>query len=82
MSGVLVGHASLCPMERRQLAHVLRLDMCVHPGHWRRGHGRVLLGCLLDWARAACGARKVEFLARTSNTPALALYRAFEFLVE
>jgi RimJ/RimL family protein N-acetyltransferase len=79
---VLVGHASLYPMERRQLAHVLRLDMCMHLGHWRQGHGRALMGRLLDWARTASEAHKIELLVRANNTPALALYSAFGFLEE
>ncbi|MBL8351567.1 MAG: GNAT family N-acetyltransferase [Burkholderiaceae bacterium] len=48
--GVLVAHASLWPMGLKKVSHVLRLDMCVHVGHWRQGHGERLLRALLVWA--------------------------------
>ena len=37
-NGQIVGHASLWPMGLQQIAHVFRLDMCVHVGHWRQGY--------------------------------------------
>jgi len=78
----LLAHACLWPMGLRNVAHVLRLEMCVHLGHWRQGHGRALLGALLAWARTNPSALKVELLVRSSNIPAIALYRQFGFLEE
>ena len=80
--GDLVAHGSLWPMAPRALSHVLRLDLCVHPGYRQRGHGRALLADLLHWARTASSAHKVELLVRTENTPAVALYRAMGFTEE
>lgn len=46
VSDQVVAHASLWPMGLRNVSHVLCLDMCVHVGHWRQGHGRALLEAL------------------------------------
>ena len=82
MDGQAVGHASLYPMGLRKVAHVLRLDMCVHLGHWRRGLGTALLAQLLDWARHRSGASKVELLVRATNAGAVALYERAGFFLE
>jgi L-phenylalanine/L-methionine N-acetyltransferase len=79
LSGEIVGHASLYPMTLRRVAHVLRLDMCVHLGHWRQGYGASLLAELLVWARDRSGAHKVELLVRSSNAAAIALYERAGF---
>ncbi|MEP6871767.1 MAG: GNAT family N-acetyltransferase [Anaerolineaceae bacterium] len=73
------GHGSLERMLMRNMAHVLRLDLCVHIGHWRQGHGRALLADLLDWAEQRDWARKVELNARRGNLGAIELYREFGF---
>jgi aspartate racemase len=80
--GQPVAHASLWPMSLRRVSHVLRLDMCVHLGHWRRGHGELLLNALLDWAQSSSSARKVELLVRSENVAAVTLYRKLGFVEE
>lgn len=82
LDGQAVAHASLWPMGLRNVSHVLRLDMCVHLGQWRRGYGEALLRALLAWAQASSCARKVELLVRSQNTAALALYRKVGFVEE
>lgn len=82
VDGLAVGHACLWPMPLRRIAHVLRLDMCVHVGHWGQGHGEALLRALLDWAARESSARKVELLVRSENAPAVALYRKLGFAEE
>ena len=82
MDGQMVGHASLCPMGLRQISHVLRLDMCIHLGHWHKGYGRALLHHLVNWARSNPSAGKIELLVRPTNIPALQLYRSFGFVDE
>ena len=77
-----VAHASLWPMGLRKVSHVLRLDMCVHLGHWRKGHGERLLRALLAWARTESIGHKVELLVRSENEPAIALYRKLGFIEE
>jgi RimJ/RimL family protein N-acetyltransferase len=61
---------------------VVTLDICVHPGHSRRGHGRALLGALVDWARQRPELRKIELWVRASNHPAIALYQGLGFVEE
>ena len=82
LDGVVVGHASLYPMGLRKVAHVLRLDMCVHLGHWGHGHGTRLLTGLLGWARQNPEAHKVELLVRSTNAVAIALYEHARFVHE
>jgi RimJ/RimL family protein N-acetyltransferase len=78
----LLAHASLWPMGLRKVSHVLRLDMCIHLGHWQQGHGQALLEALLVWARENPCAYKVELLVRATNLPAVSLYRRAGFTEE
>ncbi len=78
----LVAHASLWPMGLKKVSHVLRLDMCVHLGHWRKGHGELLLRALLAWASTESTGLKIELLVRSENEPAIALYRKLGFTEE
>ena len=78
----LVAHASLWPMGLKKVSHVLRLDMCVHLGHWRQGHGERLLRALLTWAHEESRGRKIELLVRSENEPAIALYLKLGFVEE
>ena len=80
--GRTVGHASLWPMGLKQISHVSRLDMCVHTGHWRKGYGRALLAHLVIWARSSPDVSKIELLVRSTNTPAVGLYRSLGFVEE
>jgi RimJ/RimL family protein N-acetyltransferase len=78
----IVAHACLWPLELRRVAHVLRLDMCVHVGHWRQGYGRRLLAALVAWARDESPAHKIELQVRATNLPAISLYQSFGFVEE
>lgn len=80
--GTAVAHGSLWPMGLRKVSHVLRLDMCVHIGCWRCGHGEALLRALLEWARWSSNARKIELLVRSENLAAVNLYRKLGFTEE
>lgn len=80
--GHLLAHASLWPMGLRKVSHVLRLDMCVHLGYWRQGHGQHLLNALIEWARSNPRALKIELLVRATNHPAISLYQRVGFQVE
>jgi RimJ/RimL family protein N-acetyltransferase len=82
VAGKAVGHASLYPMGLQKVSHVLRLDMCVHLGHWSQGHGTRLLAELLAWARGQADAHKVELLVRSTNVAAIALYEHAGFVQE
>jgi [ribosomal protein S18]-alanine N-acetyltransferase len=54
------------------------LDVAVHPGHRRRGVGRLLLQYILAEARQN-GVRSASLEVRVSNQPAIALYQALGF---
>lgn len=80
--GKLVGHGFLKPMDLRAVSHVFRLTIAVHPGHSRRGVGTAIMAALADWARRTPGVEKVELIVRSTNEPALRLYRKFGFSEE
>jgi ribosomal protein S18 acetylase RimI-like enzyme len=80
--GVVVGHAFLEPLSLAATSHVVRLTIAVHEGHQRQGIGRALMNELLRWARSNPRAEKVELQVRSSNEPAIALYRSLGFVEE
>ena len=80
--GKVVGHGFLKPMDLRAVSHVFRLSIAVHPGHSGEGVGTAIMAALADWARRTTGVEKVELLVRSTNQPALALYRKFGFVEE
>lgn len=81
-AGALVGHALLEPRSPAALSHVVALTLAVHEGHRRRGFGRALMNELLRWARSDPRVEKVELQVRSSNEPAIALYRSLGFVEE
>lgn len=81
-AGTVVGHAFLERLSLAATSHVVRLTIGVHEGHQRSGVGRALMGELLRWARAHPHVEKVELQVRSSNEPAIALYRSLGFVEE
>ena len=81
-AGELIAHASLFPKPMKRLAHVVSLDMCVHLGFWREGHGKHLLNALVEWARHAPDLHKIELLVRATNQAAITLYKQAGFFEE
>ena len=81
-AGAIVGHAFLEPLPLAATSHVVRLTIAVHEGHQRRGVGMALMNWLLRWARSNPGVEKIELQVRSSNQPALALYRSLGFVEE
>jgi ribosomal protein S18 acetylase RimI-like enzyme len=81
-NGSSVGHALLNPMDLAALSHVFRLTVVVHPGQSGRGIGSALMRAVCDWARHSPAVHKVELLVRSTNEPALGLYRKFGFVEE
>jgi ribosomal protein S18 acetylase RimI-like enzyme len=77
--GQIVGHGMLDPLSLAAVRHVVHLTLVVHPGWQGRGIGRALLGSLIEWAKSAPAVEKIELHVRSSNTPALALYRKMGF---
>jgi ribosomal protein S18 acetylase RimI-like enzyme len=81
-AGTVVGHAFLEPLSLAATSHVARLTIAVHEGHQRQGFGRALMNELLRWARSNPRVEKVELQVRSSNEPAIALYRSLGFVEE
>lgn len=78
-AGEIVGHGLLDPLPLAAVRHVVHLTLAVHPGWHGRGVGRALLASLIEWATAAPAVEKIELHVRSSNTPALILYRKLGF---
>jgi putative acetyltransferase len=82
-AGAIVGHAFLEPISPLAVtSHVVRLTIAVHDGHQRQGVGRAIMNALLQWARLNARVEKVELQVRSTNEPALALYRSLGFVEE
>ncbi|MEO6564687.1 MAG: GNAT family N-acetyltransferase [Casimicrobiaceae bacterium] len=80
--GRIVGHAFLCPMDLRAVAHVYRLTIVVHPTKWKHGVGRALMEALCKWASHSPRVEKIELLVRSTNEAAVSLYAQFCFVEE
>lgn len=81
-AAAIVGHAFLEPLPLAATSHVVRLTIAVHEGYQRRGIGTALMNELLSWARSTAHVEKVELQVRSSNEPAIALYRSLGFVEE
>lgn len=75
-SGTLVGALGSEPADGTDVIHIASL--VVAPSHQRKGIGRMLL----EAALSAFGRCDVTVSTGAANTPALALYAAFEFREE
>jgi putative acetyltransferase len=83
LQGEVVGSAGLHPVGphiRRRHAWVLGIS--VLPSAQRQGVGTALMQALCDYADNWVGALRLELGVYTDNTPALALYRKFNFAIE
>ena len=78
----LLGHLMLEPMGMQRLAHILRLNIVVHPGHQGRGLGRQLLQHGIHWAVQDPRFEKIELNVRASNHAAIGLYQSLGFAEE
>jgi putative acetyltransferase len=80
--GALVGELSVRGVSpRRAVRHVATIGMSVKQAARRRGVGAALLGEAVTWARAA-GFTRLEIYVYVRNTPAIALYEKFGFVIE
>ena len=55
------------------------MNIVVHPGCTGRGIGAALMTDLVWWAQTGSQVGKIELLVRSTNAPAIALYRRFGF---
>lgn len=80
--GAIVGHGLLQAYKLAVTAHIVDVTLVVHEGHQGRGVGKLLMGALVDWARASPRVERIELRVRASNHRAIALYRALGFVEE
>lgn len=80
--GVVVGHLLLDPLPLTQNAHVVSLNIVVHPGATDAGIGRALLGHAVEWARQNPLVEKIELRVRAGNARAIHLYESLGFVEE
>lgn len=80
--GAMVGHLLLDPLPLAQNAHVVSLNIVVHPGATDGGIGRALLGHAIAWANNNPAVEKIELRVRAGNARAIHLYESLGFAVE
>jgi len=80
--GAVVGHLLLDPLPLAQNAHVVSLNIVVHPGATDGGIGRRLLGHGIGWARNNPAVKKIELRVRAGNARAMHLYESLGFVEE
>ena len=78
----IVAHALVDPLKLHVTLHVVDLTMVVHEGWSGQGLGTALLAALIGWARAHPHVERIELRVRSSNAPAIALYRKMGFAEE
>lgn len=81
VEGRVVASGTLRQLGPRACEHVAVVAVSVHPDHQRRGHGRAILGAMIEHARGF-GVERVELYVRADNERALALYQAVGFAHE
>ena len=81
-NGVIVGHALLDPHKLASTSHVVSLTIAVHEGHQGKGFGKKLMQYLINWTRSHPQIEKFELQVRSSNAPAINLYKSLGFVEE
>jgi ribosomal protein S18 acetylase RimI-like enzyme len=77
LAGFLV--VSSTPLRRTR--HIGRLEIMVAPSARGAGVGRALMTAAMAWARASL-LTKISLVVFADNAPAVALYKAFDFVEE
>jgi RimJ/RimL family protein N-acetyltransferase len=67
---------------RPRIRHQGEFGITVLQRFWNVGIGRILLECLLDWARENGTIRKINLTVRADNNRAIRLYEDFGFVRE
>ena len=80
--GQVIGHLLLDPLPLALNAHVVSLNIVVHPGATDRGIGRRMLDHAVAWARENPLVEKIELRVRAGNDRAIHLYESFGFVEE
>ena len=78
----IIGHAIVEPHKLQSTSHVVNLTIVIHEGHQGKGHGKMLMNYLIDWAKAHPKIEKFELHVRSSNTRAIKLYESLGFVEE
>ncbi len=82
VDGELAGHLLLEPLKLAATRHVAQLTIVVHPPHRAKGYGKALMRYAIRWAEESHAIEKIELRVRSTNRPALGLYRSLGFVVE
>lgn len=80
--GQIVGHAFLEIPQLQSLRHIADLNIAVHIGWQNKGIGTLLLTQLIQWATNSGTIEKILLNVRTTNAPAIALYKKMGFQEE
>lgn len=77
----VVGNLDIKGLGRKALAHVGVLGMAIQAAYRGQGLGSQLMQAGLDWAQNS-PLKRIELNVYCDNTPAIALYQKFGFVIE
>jgi putative acetyltransferase len=81
VDGAVAGECTLHVQSNRR-AHVGDIGMAVHEAYRGRGVGTALMAAVTELADNWLNLVRLELQVYTDNVPAIALYRAFGFVIE
>lgn len=82
LEGEVVGQLSLEHFIRPRRRHAGTFGMGVRADSLRRGVGRDLMDAMIELADNWLNLKRIEMEVYVDNEPAIALYKAFDFVVE
>lgn len=68
--------------QRPRVRHRGEVSMSVSKAYWGLGIGSLMLGTLIEWARASQIVKKIDLQVRTDNQRAISLYEGKSFVYE
>lgn len=79
---VVVGHLTLCVMQRPRRSHVADFGIAVDPGWHNRGVASALIQTMLEMCDSWLRVDRIELTVFKDNEPAVAVYRKHGFVIE
>ncbi|MBN2900026.1 MAG: GNAT family N-acetyltransferase [Clostridia bacterium] len=80
--GKIIGNINLKTHNRARVRHNGEFGVSVLKAYWRNGIAEVLIGELIEWAKAGGVVTKIDLRVRDDNAGAIALYKKMGFVEE
>lgn len=78
----IIGVLNFVSNSKNRIKHVGEFGMSVLKEYWNLGVGTSLLEFLITWAKANGVTEKIKLSVRTDNSPAIHLYKKYNFIIE